>query len=160
MPVTPLDIIKKEFSLARRGGIEASEVQEFLDDIRETLDGLLRENQRLRDLLARRESEIIELRGEEHSITETLMMAQRLSEDVERKSRRESDLIVGEARLEAQRILLSTSDERRNLQGELMHLRSVKIRMIEEIRSVLHSHSRMLDEIDDPKVSSENNPEV
>lgn len=154
MPVTPLDIIKKEFSPARRGGLEPVEVQEFLDEVRETLDGLLRENLRLRELLARREAEITELRQEEQSITETLMMAQRLSEDVERKSRRESDLIVGEARLEAQRILMATSDERRNLQGELLHLRSVKIRMVEDIRAVLNAHTRMLDEVDTEESSN------
>ena len=149
MPVTPLDIIKKEFSPARRGGLEPSEVHAFLDDVRETLDGLLRENLRLRELLAKRETEISELRQEEQSITDTLLMAKRLSEDVERKSRRESDLIVGEARLEAQRILMASADERRNLQSELLHLRSVKIRMVEDIRAVLTAHGRMLDNIDD-----------
>ena len=76
-------------------------------------------------------------------------MAKRLSEDVERKSRRESDLIVGEARLEAQRILMASADERRNLQSELLHLKSLKIRMVEEIRAVLTSHGRMLDGIDE-----------
>jgi cell division initiation protein len=122
MRVTPLDIIKKEFTPSRKG-VDEIEVQNFLEDVRETLDELLKENQRLRDVIKRRDNEIMELKGEESSIKDTLVLARRLTEDLERKSRRESDLIIGEARLEAQRILMETADERRNLQGELTSLR-------------------------------------
>ena len=124
MRVTPLDIIKKEFSPSRKG-LDSGEVRDFLENVRETLDDLLKENQRLRDVIKRRDEEISSLKGEESSIKDTLVLARRLTEDLERKARRESDLIVGEARLEAQRILMSTADERRNLQGELAQLRAV-----------------------------------
>ena len=67
-----------------------------------------------------------------------------VTEDLERKARREGDLIVGEARLEAQRILMSAADERRNLQGELTQLRSTKVKVITDIKSVLDAHSRLL----------------
>ena len=100
MRVTPLDIIKKEFTPSKRG-VDEIEVKSFLEDVRETLDELLKENQRLRDVIKRRDSEILELKGEEASIKDTLVLARRLTEDLERKSRRESDLIIGEARLEA-----------------------------------------------------------
>jgi len=146
MRVTPLDIIKKEFSPSRKG-FDSGEVRDFLENVRETLDDLLKENQRLRDVIKRRDEEISSLKGEESSIKDTLVLARRLTEDLERKARRESDLIVGEARLEAQRILMSTADERRNLQGELAQLRAVKAKMVSEIRAVLDAHSRLIQEM-------------
>ena len=146
MRVTPLDIIKKEFSPARRGGIDSGEVTSFLEDVRETLDELLKENQRLRELVSRRDAEIAQLKGEESSIKDTLVLARRLTEDLERKARRESDLIIGEARLEAQRILMSTADERRSLQGEIAQIKGVRLRLVSEIRAVLAAHSQMLEE--------------
>ena len=147
MRVTPLDIIKKEFTPSRKG-FDSEEVSQFLEDVRETLDGLLKENQRLREVIKRRDNEISSLKGEEASIKDTLVLARRLTEDLERKARRESDLIVGEARLEAQRILMATADERRNIQGELAQLRATKAKMVAEIKAVLDAHARLLHEME------------
>ena len=110
------------------------------------VEEILNENQRLRSLVARRDEEIAELRGEESSIKDTLLLARRLTEDLERRARRESDLIIGEARLEAQKILMSTADERRELQKEIVELQSQKVRMIAEIGAILSAHSKMLKE--------------
>ena len=143
MRVTPLDIVKKEFTPSRRG-VDGDEVRDFLDDVRETLDDILKENQRLRDLIGRRDEEILELRGEELSIKDTLVLARRLTEDLERKARRESDLIIGEARLESQQILMAAADERRILQQELAQLKATKTRMLVDIEAVLEAHRRLL----------------
>lgn len=150
MRVTPLDIIKKEFAAPRKGerAADYTEVQNFLEDVRETLDELLKENQRLRDIVKRRDDEISELKGEESSIKDTLVLARRLTEDLERKSRRESDLIIGEARLEAQRILMETADERRNLQGDITRLRSMKVKIVADIQATLDAHSRLIRDMD------------
>ena len=145
MRVTPLDIINKQFRSARQG-LDRTEVLSFLEDIRVTLEEILNENQRLRGLVARRDEEIADLRGEESSIKDTLLLARRLTEDLERRARRESDLIIGEARLEAQKILMSTADERRELQKEIVELKSQKVRMVAEIGAVLSAHSKMLKE--------------
>ena len=151
MRVTPLDIIKKKFTPSRRGGVDGAEVEGFLADVRDTLDELLKENQRLRELISRRDSEISQLKGEESSIKDTLVLARRLTEELESKARRESDLILGEARLEAQKILMSSADERRSLQGELVQLRLTKARMIADFRAIISVHNQMLDELDSPE---------
>ena len=52
MRVTPLDIIQKQFTANRRG-YEPDEVRAFLEEIRETMEDLLKENQRLREQIAR-----------------------------------------------------------------------------------------------------------
>ena len=143
MRVTPIDIIKKEFR-STRNGFDRQDVESFLKDVRSTLEELLNENQRLRELVALRDEEIAELRGEETSIKDTLLLARRLTEDLERRARREADLIIGEARLEAQKIIMATADERRDLQREIVELQSQKVRMIAEIEAVLSAHSQML----------------
>ena len=154
MRVTPLDIIKKEFTPSRRG-VDEIEVQNFLEDVRETLDELLKENQRLREIIKRRDSEIAELKGEESSIKDTLVLARRLTEDLERQARRESDLIIGEAQLESQRILMNIADERRNLQSEITTLRTMKVRMVAEVQAVLSAHSQLLNDMRDEEPSSD-----
>ena len=146
MRVTPLDIIQKQCTPGRKG-YAAEEVQSFLEEVRESMEELLKENQRLRELVGRREREIEELRVNETDIKETLLLAKRLSDDLDRSSRREADVIVGEARREAERILMAAADERRNIQEEVIALRTSRARLVAEVRAVIEAHSRLLDEM-------------
>ncbi len=147
MRITPLDIIQKQFGDARRGGYEPDEVREFLDQVRESMEALLRENQRLRDEVARRDNEIADLRGSEGDIKETLMLARRVSEDMGRKARHEADVIVGEARIEAEGLLMTLADERRGLQADLVQLKSRRARLVADLRGVLDGYARSLDDL-------------
>ncbi len=147
MRITPLDIIQKQFGDARRGGYEPDEVREFLDQVRESMEALLRENQRLRDEVARRDHEIADLRGSEGDIKETLMLARRVSEDMGRKARHEADVIVGEARIEAEGLLMTLADERRGLQADLVQLKSRRARLVADLRGVLDGYARSLDDL-------------
>ena len=147
MRVTPLDIIQKQFNESRRGGYEPDEVRDFLDAVRESLEDVLRQNQRLRDEVARRDSEIAELRNTESDIKNTLMLARRVSDDMERGARREADVIVGEARIEAERVLLAVSEERRELQADIVRLRSSRARLLADLRAVLQAYSYSIDEL-------------
>lgn len=146
MRITPLDIINKQFTAGRRG-YDPEEVRAFLDDVRESMEELLKDNQYLRELVARRDREIEELRGNEGDIKDTLLLAKRLTEDLQRNSRREADVVIGEARLEAERILMTAADERRDLQEEVIALRTSKARLIAEVRAVIEAHSRLLDDM-------------
>ena len=74
MRVTPLDIIQKKFSPARRSGYDSDEVQTFLEEVRESMEEMLKENQRLREEIGRRESEIQDLKGNETDIKHTLQL--------------------------------------------------------------------------------------
>ena len=147
MRVTPLDIIQKQFAEARRGGYEPDEVRDFLDAVRESLEESLRQSQRLREELARRDAEIAELRNSESDIKNTLMMARRISDDMDRTARREADIIVGEARLEAEKVLLAASEERREMQADIVRLRSSRARLLADLRAVIEAYSRTIDEL-------------
>lgn len=148
MRVTPLDIIQKQFSPARRGGWEPDEVRQFLEEVRESLEDVLKDNQRLKDEVAGRDAEIEELRSGEGDLKSTLLMARRLTDDIHRNARREADVIVGEARLEAERILLAASDERREMQADIVRLRSARARLIADLRAVLEAYQQTVAELE------------
>jgi cell division initiation protein len=147
MRVTPLDIIQKQFTESRRGGYEPDEVRDFLDAIRDSLEETLRANQRLREEISRRDAEIAEMRNSESDIKNALMLARRVSDDMERNSRREADVVVGEARIEAERVLMAVSEERRELQADIVRLRSNRARLHTDLRAVLEGYSRMVDDL-------------
>lgn len=149
MPLTPLDIIQKQFELVRRG-YDPDAVRAFLDEARESLEIALQERHRAQEQLREKEQQIEALHAEQSEIRETLLLARRLSEDIGTSARREADLVVGEARLEAQRILASTSDEHLGLIDEVHRLRGERHRLVAEIRAVLETHRRLLDDLEKP----------
>lgn len=148
MPLTPLDILQKQFLPARKAGLDPDDVQRFLDEVRAAWEATLAENQRLREELRSRESRITELRSSEDEIKETLMLARKITLEMESSSRREADLIVGEARLEAERVLAAAYEEERAVQEQILRIKSNRLHLLAQFRATLEAQSRFLDTIE------------
>ena len=148
MALTPLDILQKQFGPARRGGYDPEEVHRFLDDVREAWEGTLKDNQRLREELRGLDATVDTLRAEQDEIRQTLLLARRMSLDLENTARREADVLVGEARLEAERILATAHEERRNLQEEVVQLKAMRLHHVAQLRALVDAHGRMLDALE------------
>lgn len=148
MALTPLDILQKQFEPARKGGYDPEDVQRFLDKVREGWEATLNENARLREEVGERDAAIDRLRGEQAEIQETLILARRLTVELQGSARREADLILGEARLDAERILATAHEEERDLQASLVRLKGSRLHHLAQMRALLDAHRRFLDEYD------------
>lgn len=148
MALTPLDILQKQFESSRKGGYDPDEVQRFLDGVRESWEATLRDNARLRDELRERDAEVDRLRSEQAEIQETLILARRLSVELEGSARREADLIVGEARLDSERILAASHEEERQVQAVVVRLKAARLHHIAQMRALVEAHQKLLDEYD------------
>lgn len=146
MALSPLDILQKQFGPARRQGYEPDEVHKFLDAVRESWEASLKDAATLRDELRQAQDEADALRAQQDEIKETLILARRISTDLEGSARRESDIIIGEARLDAERILSAAHEEERELQETVIRLKASKVHLVAELRSLLGAQGRMLDE--------------
>ncbi len=148
MALTPLDILQKQFGPARKGGYDPEEVHRFLDDVREAWEGALKEGHRLREELRALDAAVEGLRAEQDEIRQTLVLARRMSVDLENTARREADVLVGEARLEAERILATAHEERRAIQEEVVQLQATRLHHLAQLRALVDAHARMLDAFD------------
>jgi cell division initiation protein len=148
MPLTPLDMLQRQFQPARRAGYDAEDVQDFLDQVRESWEADREEAHRLREDARLKEAEIALLRQEQEEVRETLVMARRIAVDTEGQARREADLLVGEARLESERILAAAYEEQRQLQEQLVRLKSARMSHLAQLRMVVQLSSQVLDELE------------
>jgi cell division initiation protein len=148
MVITPLDVLQKQFQAARRAGYDPEDVQDFLDQIREAWEADREEAHRLREDARLKNTEISLLRQEQEEIRETLVMARRISVDTEAQARREADLVVGEARLESERILAVAHEEQRRIQEDLVRMKSMRIQSIAQLRAQLEMGTGLLREIE------------
>lgn len=116
--------------------------------MREAWEASLGENHRLREELRQRDQEIADLRARADEVRETLVLARRMTLDIEANARREADLILGEARLEAERIVASVHEEKLRLEQALVRLKTTRVHHVAQMRATLAATGRMLDEIE------------
>lgn len=100
MGVTPLDVRQAKFSTAMRG-FHRDEVTAFLQDAAEGFEQALRENERLRQEIARLEGSLEQYRSLENSIASTLMTAQKTADEVRTHAAEEAARIIRDAEARA-----------------------------------------------------------
>src|SRR5438477_296213 len=101
--LTPLEIQKHRFSRKWKG-LDPVEVGSFLDMAAEDLETLARENAGLQDRIRALEEENAEHRQRERILKETLVSAQRASEDIRGAAQDKAELIVREAEDSSERL--------------------------------------------------------
>jgi cell division initiation protein len=94
--LSPLEIQKHRFSRKWKG-LDPTEVGAFLDIAAEGMEELAREKAELEARIRRLEEENIEHRERERILKETLVSAQRASEDIRAAAQAQAELIVREA---------------------------------------------------------------
>ena len=81
MKLTPLDLQQQTFRKSFQG-YDARQVDDFIDLIRAEWEVLIRENQEWREQVTRLERRIHEHQEKERTLQETLMTAQKLSDEM------------------------------------------------------------------------------
>lgn len=144
MKITPLDIQQQQFKGKLFGGLHPDDVDSFLQAVAQELENLNRENCSLREqvLKATSESEAMALR--EKDLRETLLAAQRITEEMKSNARKESEVLVAEAKVQADKIVADAENRLVTLNNEIQDLRRQKAQFIASFRGLLDSYSKVL----------------
>lgn len=144
MKITPLDIQQQQFKLTFRG-FDIHEVDAFLNLVSSEFEELIREGNRLKEELKKREQELSVYKGQEESIKAALVSIQSITENVKLNARKEAELIIAEAKLQARKIISDAQAELVELTRECTELRRQRMQLEASIRSVLQSHLNLLE---------------
>jgi cell division initiation protein len=144
MKITPLDIQQMVFRVKFRG-YDREEVNRFLEEVAQTVESLNRDNAALRERIAFLEQQVTELKRTETTLSNTLVSAQSLADDVKRSAQRDAELVVKEAELKAGELFRQARVELANTQRDLSMLQKQRLLMVERMRATLHTFERMLD---------------
>jgi cell division initiation protein len=144
MKITPLDIQQMVFRTKLRG-YDREEVNRFLEELAQTVESLNRDNAMLRERVAMTEQQVSELKRTETTLSNTLVAAQSLADDVKRSANRDAELIVKEAELKAGEVIRQARVELGETQRDLSQLQKQRLLMVERMRATLHTFERMLD---------------
>ena len=144
MRITPLDIQQMVFKSSFRG-YDKEEVNRFLEELAQTVESLNRDNAISREKIVFLEQQVAELKRTETTLSNTLVSAQSLAEDVKRTAQREADLVMKEAELKAGELLRQARVELTDTQRDLTDLQKQRLLMVERLRATLRTFERMLE---------------
>ena len=115
---TPNEIRRIAFTKTAVGGYKQTDVDEFLEEVADLLEGLQREKDSLVKKLGVLADKIEEYREEEDSIRTALVSAQQLGDKIVRESKAESETTLLEAKAEAEAALSKARVEAEKLTAE------------------------------------------
>ncbi|MGB0910113.1 MAG: DivIVA domain-containing protein [Nitrospirales bacterium] len=144
MKITPLDIQHKIFDLQFRG-YEKRQVDQFLEELAETVEGLTRENSSLKEAALAKDQELDHLKKSESTLTNTLMSTQTFVDHLKRGAERDAELIVKEAELKAEEILAQSRTDLMDLRRIITDLRRQRALVLEHLRSTLNAFHRLIE---------------
>ena len=129
MKVTPLDLRQQKFQTAMRG-YDRGEVGAFLAEAADDYENALRDNDRLRQELSKVEALLNEHRGQEKNLSNTLITAQKLADEIRDNAQQEAARITreaeGRADLLLQKCQARVEDVQREIDGLRMKRREVE----------------------------------
>ena len=151
MALTPLEIQRMNFPRRLRG-VDAAEVSNFLALVAEELTGRLAQIEKVERENRYYKQRLEETENREHQLQQTLLRAQKVSDEITANAKREAELTVKEAEQAADRIVQQAIDQSSRIEGKINELRTLRRELQVKFKNNLDLFQRILEaEMDDER---------
>jgi len=144
MEISPLEITQREFARKFRG-LDPEEVQTFLEQIAEEMTRLVQETTEQAAQIQRLEAQVRSHQEREDLLRNTLVTAQKMTEEIKANAKREAELIVREGELNAERLLEHAHRKLAQVQAEIAELVRQRDLFASKLRGLLKTHIELLE---------------
>jgi cell division initiation protein len=145
MKIAPIDIAHKTFS-KKVMGLDTDEVTNFLRDVADQMEELIRERNSLKEALRAKDIAIMEYKERDDSLKSTIQTAARMSDGIRADAEREGKLIIGDAEQKAELILRDSRDQLKRVYQEIADLKRIRMQFEINLRSVVQAHLQMVEQ--------------
>jgi cell division initiation protein len=142
--LTPLEIQKHRFSRKWKG-LDPTEVGAFLDLAAEEMEALARENAGLQGRIRGLEDENAEHRERERILKDTLLSAQRASDDIRGAAQTKAELMVREAEDSAERLTHNALQRAAEIEKAIHELKLQRAGFRLEVQKMLELFQQAID---------------
>jgi cell division initiation protein len=144
MKISPMDIQRQEFARVMRG-YDREEVRTYLNIVAEEVAALQRERDSLDQQVQNMQGLLDEHRQREAILKNTLLTAQRVSEEIREVARKQSENVVKEAEMQADRLLELAQTRAHEVERGILELRGQRTSLRTDIRSLVTRLTHLLD---------------
>lgn len=127
-------------------GIDPQEVYDFLRDVADQMEELVRERQRLKDELAKKDSSLVEYIERDQALRATIQAASKMSDQFRTDAEKESQLIISDARQRAEMLMKDARDSLKKMYYDIADLKKARLQYETTLRSLMQAHITMLDQ--------------
>jgi len=144
MNITPLDIQQQQFKGKMLGGLDPNDVDSFLQMVASEMESLIRENSDLKEQTRKFSLQLEELSQREVSLRDTMLAAQKITEEMKANAQKEAHLLVSEAELKGERIVAEAENRLLQLNNQIYELKRQKLQFETGLKSLVEAHLKML----------------
>lgn len=144
MKLTPLDIRQKRFEGALRG-FSRREVEAFLELSAGEFEELLKDNLALKAEIKRLNEDLEKHIERERTLQETMLTAQRISDDLKAAAKKEAEIILAEAEHQSEKIVQGAHGKLVQLIEDINELKRQRVQFESQVRSVVDAHVKLLE---------------
>jgi cell division initiation protein len=141
--LTPLEIQKQVFARALKG-YNPDEVRGYLSLVAEEIERLVKDVDRLSRENAMLREELDDHSQRERILKDTLLSAQKVSEDVKSNARKEAELIVKDAELLSERVIAQAMQRVSDLERAIQDLKIERVAVRGRLQGTLDSVQQLI----------------
>lgn len=144
MVITPLEIEGHEFKKKMRG-VDPDEVKAFLNLVAEEFEKLIVANGKMQDEMAELRERLGELRERERILKETMVTAQKMSQEMKEEANRARDVIVKDGELKAEQLVAQARQRASELEGVIADLKLERDAFEDGLKRMLEQHLKLIE---------------
>ncbi len=144
MKISPMDIQRQSFTKRLRG-LDPDEVRAYLNIVAEEVAGLQMERDRLHQEVQHLTALMDEHRQRETILKNTLLTAQRVSEEIKENSRKQAEMVVKESELQADRLIDLAQSRAHDVERSILDLRTHRSALRSDVRGLITRLTQVLD---------------
>ncbi|MCK5783311.1 MAG: DivIVA domain-containing protein [Desulfobacterales bacterium] len=144
MKITPADIQQQKFKLKFRG-FDVQEVDAYLEQIAETFESILEENEINRGKNSRLKLESEGYKNREEVFKQAILNSQKVIEQMKRNAQKSAEIILAESEVKAEKILNRAHNRLAQLHDDIAGMKRQRMQIESQIRSIIENHSKLLD---------------
>ena len=144
MKISPMDLQRQTFA-PRWRGYDTAEVRTYLNIVAEEIAALQRERDGLEQEVQSLRALVDEHRQRETILKNTLLTAQRLSEEIREVARKQSESVVKEAEIQADRLLELAQSRAQEVERGILDLRGMRSSLRTDVRALITRLTHILD---------------
>lgn len=141
--LTPLEIQKQTFGKTMRG-FDVDEVRGYLHLVAEEIERLLKDVDRLTRENGMLREELYEQSQREQILKDTLLSAQKVSEELRFNARKEAELIVKDAELLSERMIGQAMERVGDIERRIQDLKITRREIRNKVQSALGTFEQMV----------------
>jgi cell division initiation protein len=149
-----MDIRKKTFS-TQRNGLSKTEVEEFIGELATEIENLRKERAQLTEKAEELAKHLEAYEKTEQLLKDTLLTAQKATNQLREDAKKEAQLVIEKARIDAERMKHDAEQQIRGVGDELRALEAKRSTLSDEIAAIARTYLEMAERMRDRRLNAE-----